>query len=99
MVKRKVIWTKTAVREFDAAIEYIREHSPQNADKVKEQILSKVNQLSDDNVVHRKDPYKVDNDGSFLYFELLKYRIMYHVQPGKVYIIRIRHTSREPKPH
>jgi len=43
MDKRKVIWTRTAIQELDAAIEYVRQHSPQNADKVKEQILSKVN--------------------------------------------------------
>jgi len=94
---RKVTWTKKATREFNAAIEYIRQDSQQNADKVKEQILNKVNQLSDDKIVHRKDPYKKDDDGNFLYFEILKYRIVYYMGSGEVFIIRVRHTGMEPK--
>ena len=72
--------------------------SPQNANKVKEKIPDKINQLSDDKVVHRKDPYKKNNHGSSRYFEVLKQRIVYQVQPKEVFIIRVRHTSMEPKP-
>jgi plasmid stabilization system protein ParE len=97
MAERKITWTVKAIRQFDVAIKYIRHDSDQNADKVKEKILSKVNQLSDDKVVHRKDPLKKDNDGSFLYFEFLKYRIVYQVRGEEVFIIQIIHTSREPK--
>ena len=97
MRKRKVTWGKQAAREFNAAIKYIRKDSEQNADKVKEIILSKINDLSDARIVHRKDPYKKNNDGKFLYFEILRYRIVYYVAPDEVIIIRIRHTKREPK--
>ena len=97
MGKRKVTWGKIAAREFNAAIKYIRKESEQNADKVKEVMLNKINGLADDRVVHRKDPYKKNNDGNFLYFEILRYRIVYYATPGEVIIIRIRHTKREPK--
>ncbi len=97
MRKRKVTWGKQAAREFNAAIKFIRKESEQNADKVKEIILSKINDLSDERVVHRKDPYKKNNDGKYLYFEILRYRIVYYAEPGEVIIIRIRHTKREPK--
>lgn len=83
MIKRKVTWTKSAIRQFNAAIEYIRQDSPHNAEKVKEKILEKVGALADDKVVHRKDPYKKDNDGHYLYFEVLKYRVVYYAEPGK----------------
>lgn len=56
MGKRKVTWTKRATRQFNAAIEYIRQDPEQNANKVKEKILSKINELTDDKAVHRKDP-------------------------------------------
>ena len=95
MPKRKVVWTKISLRQFNAAIEYIRQDSEQNGDKVKEKMLNKINELSDTKVVHRQDPYKKNNDGNYLYFELQKYRIVYYVMPGKVVIIRIRHTSME----
>ena len=54
-------------------------------------------ELSDDTIVHRKDPYKKNNDGNYLYFEILKYRIVYYTTPKEVFIIRIRHTRMEPK--
>ncbi|MEO8961648.1 MAG: type II toxin-antitoxin system RelE/ParE family toxin [Ginsengibacter sp.] len=96
MAKRKVTWTKQATLQFNKCIEYIRQESDQNADKVKEKILDKINELSDDRLVHRKDLYKKNNDGHYLYFEILKYRIVYYAEPKEVFIIRIRHTSMEP---
>jgi hypothetical protein len=45
MQKRKVIWTKQAVKQFNAAIKFIRKDSEQNAFKVKETILNKINGL------------------------------------------------------
>ena len=97
MGKRKVTWGKRAARDFNAAIKYIRKDSEQNADNVKEIMLNKINGLADNRVVHRKDPYKKNNDGKFLYFEILRYRIVYYAAPDEVIIIRIRHTKREPK--
>lgn len=99
MANRKITWTKTALRQFNSGMEYIRKNSPQNADEVKEKILEKVNALERDIAVHRKDPYKKDNDGSFLYFEVLKYHIVYQVRADEVFIIRVRNTSMEPKPY
>ncbi len=97
MAKRKIAWSKRATRQFNAVIEYIRKDSDQNADKVKERILSKINELANDKTVHRKDPYKKNNDGNYLYFEILKYRIVYYATPNEVYIIRVRHTGMEPE--
>ena len=97
MNKRKVTWTKGATRQLDDAIKRIRKDSDQNAEEVKEKILNKINALTDDIAVHRKDTYKKDNDGNYLYFEILKYRIVYYRKPEEVFIIRIRYTGREPK--
>jgi plasmid stabilization system protein ParE len=97
MAARKVTWTKRATRQLAAAIKYIRQDSHQNAEKVKARILAKINQLADDKTTHRKDPYKNNNDGNYLYFELLKYRIVYYTTPGEVFIIRIRHIKMEPQ--
>ena len=97
MINRKVTWTRAAMNQFDKIIGYIRKDSEQNAGRVKKKILDKVNQLSDDRIVHRKDPNKKNNDGNYLYFEILKYRIVYYNSKEEVFIIRIRHTSMEPK--
>jgi plasmid stabilization system protein ParE len=97
--KRKVTWTKRASRQFNAAIKNIRKDSEQNADKVKERVLKKIGKLSTAIAVHRKDIYKRNNDGNYLYFEILKHRIVYYSQHNEVFIIRVRHTGKEPKPY
>lgn len=97
MAKREIIWTKRATHQLIAIIEYVKRDSPQNASSVNERILKKIGELTDDTIVHRKDPYKKNNDGNYLYFEFLKYRIVYYVESQKVFIIRIRHTNMEPK--
>jgi len=42
MRKRKITWDKLALQYFREAIRYIREDSPQNADKVKKEVLEKI---------------------------------------------------------
>lgn len=97
MAARKVTWTKRSIRQFNTAIEFIRKDSDQRADQVKAKILEKILQLSDVHIVHRVDPYKKNNDGTYLYFEVLRYRIVYHVKEDEAVIIRMRHTSMEPR--
>lgn len=97
MEKRKISWTKEVVGQFNAAIKYIWKYSDQNTDKVKDKILKKVGELADRTFVHRTDPYKKNNDGNFLYFEILKYRVVYYAKADEVIIIRIRRTSMEPQ--
>ncbi|MDQ6902247.1 MAG: type II toxin-antitoxin system RelE/ParE family toxin [Bacteroidota bacterium] len=59
--------------------------------------MNKINGLAEDKVIYRKDPYKKNNDGNYLYFEILKYRVVYYTEPDEIFIIRIRHTSMGPK--
>ncbi|MCD6011972.1 MAG: plasmid stabilization protein [Flavipsychrobacter sp.] len=63
----KITWASRALKQFNDAISYIREDSDQNADSVKEKILSKIGSLAEAPVVHRKDEYKRNNDGRFHY--------------------------------
>lgn len=99
MSKRKITWAENAKQEFKDAINYIRQDSEKNAEKVKVKILDKISQLSDNKIDHRKDPYKKDNDGSHFYFEILKHRITYRVQADEVFIIRVHHTKMNPQPY
>lgn len=86
MINRKVTWTKSATNLFEKIIDHIRQDSEQNADKVKEKILKKINQLSDDGVMRRKDPYKKKNDGKYLFFEVLKNIVLFITVKRDFYI-------------
>ena len=95
--KRTVVWDKQASLYFNEAIRYIRKDSPQNADSVKREILSKVRDLSHQPEIHAPDKYKQDNTGNYRAFEVHHYRVSFLIKDEQVIITRMRHTSQEPK--
>jgi plasmid stabilization system protein ParE len=96
MSKRKISWDKRALHYFHEAISYIREDSPQNADKVKKEVLEKINELSTRPEIHNPDKYKLNNNGNYRAFELNRLRVGYLVKENEVIIARVRNTSQEP---
>ena len=82
---------------FKEAIRYIRKDSDQNAEKVKDEILVKIRELSTRPEIHPPDKYKQDNNGDYRAFELHRYRITYRVKEDEIVIVRVRHSSQEPQ--
>lgn len=95
MDKRKILWDKQALNYFRESIRYIRQDSPQNADKVKKEVLEKINELSSRPEIHNLDKYKLDNNGSYRAFEF-RLRVAYLVKENEIIITRIRNTNQEP---
>jgi plasmid stabilization system protein ParE len=89
-------WNKRAIQQLDDAIEYIEEDSPVNAEKVRKEILLKIDAIPQHPEKHNPDKYKINNDGSFRAFELYHYRISYRYKSNEIRIIRIRHTKMNP---
>ena len=97
MSNRKIIWSKTALKQFEFAINYIAEDSIQNAEKVRTEILEKIEKLVLNPEMYKADKLKTNNDGSYRAFELYHYRIAYRFIEKEILIFRVRHTGREPK--
>jgi plasmid stabilization system protein ParE len=97
MKKRKIRWDKPALIYFSEAIRYISKDSAQNADKVKEEIMEKISELSIRPEIYAPDKYKQNNTGNYRAFELHRYRIAYLVKDEEIIITRVRHTSQEPQ--
>lgn len=95
VTNRKISWDKEAATYFVRSIGYIRKESPQNADKVKQDILQKISELSQTPEIHPADKYKQNNNGSYRCFELHHYRVSYLVKQQEIIIARVRHTSQE----
>lgn len=96
--KRKVVWDREAIAYFKQAISYIRNDSPKNADKVKNDILASAKKLSlEIERQHPPDKYRSNNNGNYRAYELHHYRIAYFISEEHIRIVRIRHTSMEPK--
>lgn len=96
MRKRHISWDKQALSYFRESIRYIRKESPQNAEKVKKDILQKIAELAIRPEIHNPDKYKLHNDGSYRAFELHRLRVGYLVKEDEVIIARIRNTNQEP---
>ncbi len=89
-------WNRRAIKQLDEAIEHIEEISPSSAEKVKKDILLKIDGLLKHPQSHNPDKYKTNNDSSFRAFEIHRYRISYRYKGAEIRIIRIRHTKMNP---
>ncbi|MBA3675739.1 MAG: type II toxin-antitoxin system RelE/ParE family toxin [Chitinophagaceae bacterium] len=91
------IWSKSAEKHLQKVYEFIKEDSPQNAIKVRNEIIDFSIKLAENPEVHPPDKYKQNNDGSCRAFEIFHYRISYRILENEIRIVRFRHTSRSPK--
>lgn len=92
----KIKWDKQAWIQLVSAYEHIKEDSEQNAKKVRADIIRKIKEIPNHPSKYRADKYKNDNDGSYKYFEIYRYRIAFRVTEKIVKIMRIRSTHQEP---
>jgi plasmid stabilization system protein ParE len=97
MENRKIAWTKTSLRQFENAIAYIALDSEQNAIKVMNDIIAALSKTLRHSEFYRPDKYKRNNDGSYRAFEKHHYRVSYRVTKKEIRVLRVRHTSMEPK--
>ena len=68
MANRKITWAKTALKQFEVAINYIAEDSIQNAEKVRKEILDKIQKIITHPEAYSLDKLKTSNDGSYRAF-------------------------------
>ena len=90
-------WNKRAIDQLIRAVEYIEKDSVQNAEMVKNDLLTEISKLTAHPERYNTDKYHLNNDGSFRAFELHRYRVSYRYIKNEIRIIRIRHTKRNPK--
>ena len=91
------MWTKRSQQHMKHAFDYISKDSIKNAVKVLEDIVAAVNKAILNPEFYAPDKYKQDNDGSYRAFEKHRYRIAYRFNNNVIRVIRVRHTSMEPK--
>lgn len=92
-----VVWTKRSQIHMKLVFEYISKDSHQNAVKFLEDIVAAVNKAIPNPEFYSADKYKINNDGSYRAFEKHHYRIAYRFTGNIIRVLRVRHTSREPK--
>ena len=96
-VQYEVVWTKRSQQHLKQAYNYISQDSPQNAVKIISSIAAAVEKAISNPEIYGSDKYKSNNDGSYRAFEKHHYRISYRYTKSIIRVLRIRHTSMEPK--
>ena len=98
MVKRPVVvWNKVAEESFQKAYHKIKKDSPQNAEKVRDEILAATRALPDHPEIYPLDKFMNQNPGNHRAFEKHSYRIVYRHTEKEIRILRMRHVKQEPK--
>ena len=97
VVKKSLVWDSEAVFQFEEAYNFLKEKSPPSAQKVKDAILIELKNLPLHPENYELDRFKVNNNGQYRAFEIYSYRIAYRVLDSEIRILRLRHSSREPK--
>ena len=92
----KVVWDKAAALQLKAAFEYINKDSPQNAQKIRLELLSTTEALASHPEKYPADKYKINNDGSYRAFEKYNFRLSYRVTLQMVKVLHLRSTKQMP---
>ncbi len=90
------VWSQLAKKQLKEAYIFIKQTSPQNAEKIKDEIIDLSITLATNPEIYPLYKYKLNNDGTYRAFELYHYRISFRVLKDVIRIVRMRHTSRSP---
>lgn len=98
-MEKEIVWTETAQEQLQDIYFYILEESKSFsiADKVIDKIIDSVSILTSRWEIYEMDEMRFPNSPNYRAFEIYSYRISYKVTETSIFIIRIRHTSRNPK--
>ncbi|MFN0082455.1 MAG: type II toxin-antitoxin system RelE/ParE family toxin [Ferruginibacter sp.] len=92
----EIHWNAPAKKQLRKIYDYIEEESPQNAKNVINKIIEKIETLDNNPERFGLDKYKINNDGSYCYFEIYRYRVSFRIYKTYIRILRIRSTDQEP---
>lgn len=95
---KQIVWDKVVLAELQHISDYLKSKQEQ-PNKIITEILNLIKDLKFDSEIYQLDRFKIDNDGSFRAFEKYPYKISYKITEFEVRILRIRHTSQNPKEH
>lgn len=98
MVKKKlpVRWDIEAIEDLKSIYKFIKKESPDNAEKVKKELIKLSGRLTTFPDKYPKEPILDQEDGDFRFIAKWSYKIIYEITNKEVIIALIFHTSQEP---
>lgn len=98
-MEKKIVWTSTSQEQLKDIYFYLLEETKSFTipDKVIDSIVDSVLILKTDWEIYEIDEMRIPINEKYRAFEKFNYRISYKITEKTIYIIRVRHTSRNPK--
>lgn len=98
-MEKEIIWSKTALEQLESIYFYLIKttKSKTTSNKVVDTIYDSVTILKSNWEIYELDKMKKSNSGNFRAYEIYNYRISYKITTNEIFIVRIRHTKRNPK--
>lgn len=99
MVNKKklpILWDRLAKESLDNIYEYILQDSPQNARKVKKELIKLVSSLNDFPKKYSKEEFLVELTENFRSVNKWDYKVIYEITNEAIIIVDIFHTSQRP---
>ena len=97
VIKPEIIWSKRALKQFKDIYDYINNESPSGATTVRDAVMNTLEMLPSNPEMFEKDRFKEINDGTYRAFTVFHCRIAYKISASKILILKVMHTSQEPK--
>jgi len=100
MVKPKELrieWTLMAKDDFKSILSYYKKRSPKGYGLVKTAVIENIKQAARAPIIFNSDLLKNPKDVNVRAFTVYHTRVSYLIEKDKLVVLRLRHTSREPK--
>ena len=94
--KLPILWDRLAKESLDDIYKYILRDSPQNARKVKKELIELVSSLNDFPEKYSKEEFLVEITGNFRSISKWTYKVIYEITNKAIIIVDIFHTSQHP---
>jgi len=98
-MEKEIIWSQSAQNQLEDIYFYLLEESKSEtiSENVINLIYDSVSILKTNWEIYEIDEMKTSNDGNYRAYEIYNYRISYKITSNSIHILRVRHTSRNPK--
>jgi len=98
-MEKEIVWTLTSQNQLEYIYFYLLEETKSFTipDKVIDSIVNSVLVLKTDWEIYETDEMRIPINENYRAFEKFSYRISYKITKKIIYIIRVRHSSRNPK--
>lgn len=95
-MKLPIRWDRTAKESLDQIYEYIFQDSPQNAKKVKKELIKLVGSLNDFPEKYSREEFLDEVLGNYRSVSKWTYKVIYEVTEDSIIIVDIFQTRQHP---